>query len=103
MTDTARLTIRIKKNRDGTGALSCQRADAPPWGSGNAVGANLIDRDVAPSLAGATRLTSVQYSARVPSHGVSPSVPRAMQTPVSSQIWISVPLRSHPAEHVAPT
>src|SRR5205807_911909 len=79
------------------------RADASSWGSRNSVAANLIDHEAPPSLAGAARPTSVQYSARVPSHGISPRFPRAMMAPVSSQISISLPLTSHPAEQVAPT
>src|SRR6266850_2279730 len=96
-------TLTVTEYCGGLTVSNPNRADAPPWGSRNSVGAKLIDRDVAPSLAGAIRATSVQKSALVPFHGVSPRFPRAMLAPVSSQIWISLPFRSHPAEHVAPT
>src|ERR1700722_3944003 len=56
-----------------------------------------------PSWAGAVTSSSVQYNALVPGQGVSCRLPWAITVPAWSLTRIVLPLRSHPAEDLAPT
>src|SRR5262249_23273777 len=65
--------------------------------------ANATDHANIPASAGAVRVSSVQYSAPVPGHGVLPRNPLAKTVPAASQTAMGMPVRSHPADDFAPT
>src|SRR6202040_1394119 len=80
-----------------------KRDDAPWCGSARSAAANLTDHENIPASAGATNVSSLQYKALVPGHGVSPRTSLASTAPASSRTAMRPPVSLHPAADFAPT
>src|SRR5262245_22046382 len=88
----------------GGSTIAMLNRDDEPWcGSARSTAANSTDHENIPALAGAVRVSSVQYKAVVPGHGPSPRTPLASTAPAPSQTAIGMPVRSKPAADFAPT
>ena len=87
----------------GLAARKLNVADVSWCSLADSVSAKVAIQEYTPSSPGATRFTTVSYSALVPRAGVSPSLPLPMSIPAASRTTISCPVNWHPTEHFTPT